>query len=168
MVSSWELLMIWNSSNWRRNTLPECSCGEKIKKQNKCIIEEEHRYPTLWLTKHPRHYCVRLHVNQKINTIKIAASLTTRVRRHNVLAGARGSNAAWRSQTLILLQTGTRDNRVKYNIPYVWEHKELCVCAHDWPIISTADNPFVVKANAPHQLLVTFQDSQTCPALNVP
>jgi len=50
MVSSWELLTIWNSSNWRRNTRPECS---------------------------------------------------TRVRIQRVPAGARGSFAAFRSQTLI-------------------------------------------------------------------
>lgn len=50
IVSSWELLMIWNSSNCSRNTRPECS---------------------------------------------------TSVRRHNVLAGARGSRAACKSQTLI-------------------------------------------------------------------
>lgn len=31
--------------------------------------------------------------------------LTTSVRRHSVLAGARGSRAAWRSHTLILLRT---------------------------------------------------------------
>jgi len=36
IVSSWELLTIWNSSNWRRNTLPECSCCKhKVKNLSK-------------------------------------------------------------------------------------------------------------------------------------
>lgn len=36
------------------------------------------------------------------------------------------------------------------------------------PIVGAADNPFVVKANAAHQFLMTFQHSQTCPTLYVP
>lgn len=91
--------------------------------------------------------------------------LTTRVRRHNVLAGARGSRAACRSHTLILLQrkswgdTRSATNRV-CNLNFVWlQHS---------PVIGTTDDPFVVETNAAHQLLVTLQHPQTRTALYVP
>jgi hypothetical protein len=39
IVSSWELLMIWNSSNCSRNTRPECSYGDSTLISNRRVLQ---------------------------------------------------------------------------------------------------------------------------------
>lgn len=79
MVSSWELLTIWNSSNCRRNTRPVCSCckWDSYNYGNK-------RMP-LWT-----HWS------------RADLILTTSVLRQRVFDWALGSKAATKSHTLIL------------------------------------------------------------------
>lgn len=69
-------------------------------------INSESAVQSTSLPEHPRHP----------NT-----SHTTKVRRHNVLAGARGSRAACKSQTLIFLQGKMRLDLIKVlTFPTLW------------------------------------------------
>lgn len=101
----------------------------------------------------PQRCCTHF-ISQTLGDAK-SLLLTTRVRRHNVLAGARGSRAACRSHTLILLHGKSKCHKTNPKQKSV--HKTVYL--HDLPVVGAADNPFVVKANAAHQLLVTFQHS---------
>lgn len=116
MVSSWELLMIWNSSNWRRNTRPECSWRRGRGQKTWC-----YRTGRAWIPQGPTDRTSQTLLLNFRSTKNKKRPLTTRVRRHNVLAGARGSNAAWRSQTLILLQMEQKTT--------VWSTKPECLSA---------------------------------------